>query len=208
MHLRGVQRPAGVTACGLSSSAGVTILADLLRARTSASPQRLMRELYRADIAVRLFWTALGSWVRCVQWLPRPVGSSGVEHWGSGNAMFYIYASCHSSQLVHVQRIDTLSFPMPADGRCGLQAGLRSTRQGASVPEESAHASRSPERLSPSLRPSTVVIASAWSLRGIGSITLTTRNVARASLRARMTGAESLEPVPLAGLNLIASMPL
>jgi hypothetical protein len=92
-------------------------------------------------------------------------------------------------------------FSHPADGRCGLQAGLRSTRQGPRCLEEDAHASRSPERLSPSLRPSTVVLASA---SGIGSITLTTRNVARASLRARMTGAESLEPVPLAGLNLIA----
>jgi hypothetical protein len=76
------------------------------------------------------------------------------------------------------------------------------------VPEEDAHASRSPERLSPSLRPSTVATTSASSLRGIGSVTLTTRNVARASLRAQMTGAESLELMPLAGLNLIASTPL
>jgi hypothetical protein len=130
MHLRGVQRPAGVTfanrvtACGLSPSAGVTILADLLRARTSASPQRLVRELYRADIAMRLFWPALGSWVRCVQWLPRPVGSSGVEHWGSGNAMFYIYASCYSSQLVDIhmyrEQIGFL-FPCPQMGVAGCR---------------------------------------------------------------------------------------
>jgi hypothetical protein len=61
MHLCGTQRPTGVTfanrvtACGLSFNAGVMVLADLLQARTSASPQRLMRELYRADIAMRLF---------------------------------------------------------------------------------------------------------------------------------------------------------
>jgi hypothetical protein len=45
--------------------------------------------------------------------------------------VFYIYVSCYSSQLVHVQRIDTLPFALLQMGTAGAAGGIVEHATGA-----------------------------------------------------------------------------
>jgi hypothetical protein len=91
----------GVTGCGLSLAAGVVILADLLQARPSApNPNVGCAILYRADIAMRLFLTALGSCSRRMPSLSNPWGGAVWTPWGSGCTAAFDYGRVLHMRLV------------------------------------------------------------------------------------------------------------
>jgi hypothetical protein len=147
-----------------------------------------------------------------VQLLPKLVGSGGVEHWGSGlqlaiMAVFYIYISRYWRPQCRRYLAIPVALAVLQVGVAGAAGRLWSPDQGLRPElETSQKASGSRGRILPSSAPFNHAMRPSpprqCCFRASDAITLTKKTLLERHSGARVTGAESLDGLQLAGANL------